>query len=621
MSRILMPSALAMAIFSISNAQAADANTTVQQDQQLPVIVITASKTPEAIEKVPARISVIDEKTIQQSAVSDLPHLLQQEAALNVVQLGGFGQQTSIFTRGTESNHTLVLQDGVSLNTGSQSAANINFADLTNVSRIEVLKGPASVQYGSDAIGGVVQLISSPPKKQRFFTTVEGGEQNTYKAIVGADLVQEDAYFQVRGQRLETDGSPVSNAPNAKDASYDQKGYSVKGGIENDQYAASAEIKENKGTSQYDSFGSRNAQDFNNRLINLKGNVNFSEQVKLNIRLSQFEDQLTQNNANYLKQIDYTNSDRQEADANLQWQFTPSQNVLIGATRRSTDVDSLSYGTKYDKSLDTSGYYLQHQYQDDNFSTQAGVRLEDNKQFGSHTVGQFAVRYFVAPTTSIYTNIGSAFKAPSGDDLYGYGGNPDLDPETSVSYEVGFDHQITQSLSTYFSAYRTKIKDLIDSVCKTNCQSSNPYDDIYQNVNINKAELTGTEIGLKWKSDNWFASTELAYVKPKNVAENEDLSRRPRKSATLSIGWDNGTYGINSSITAKSRSDNSGFDNTKIPGHVSASLNAYWQYNPHIKVFTNIQNLSDTNYKTAYGSGAYYTAADRLATAGITLSY
>ena len=103
MSRILVPSVLTVAILAASAAHADTSVLNINTAAALPVLVVTASKTPEAIEKVPARISVIDEQTIQQSAVTDLPHLLQREAALNIVQSGGYGQQTSIFTRGTNS--------------------------------------------------------------------------------------------------------------------------------------------------------------------------------------------------------------------------------------------------------------------------------------------------------------------------------------------------------------------------------------------------------------------------------------------------------------------------------------------------------------------------------------
>lgn len=617
MSRILMPSALALAIFAVSNAQAADVNQTTQSSQALPVIVVTASKTPEAIEKVPARISVIDEKTIQQSPANDLPHLLQQQAALNVVQTGGYGAQTSIFTRGVNSNHTLVLKDGVRLNTGLDGSSSSPFLDLTDVRKIEVLKGPASVQYGSDAIGGVIQLVSDQPKKQKLFTTVEAGDANTYKAIVGADLVENDAYFQIRGQRLESDGTPVIDAPNTKDSSYDQKGYNAKGGINNDLYAIEAQFSENKGTNEY--IGG--VQDFFNRLINLKGRYTINDQFTVSARTSQFEDELTQKLS-----TSYFNTKRIEGDLNLQWSFTKNQNILIGANSASTDVESLSISPN-SKNMDTIGYYLQHQFKTDIYSTQAGIRVEDNEQFGTHTVGQLAGRIQVAPKTSIYANVGSAFKAPTANQLYYKSsyiydgvtystfGNPNLKPEESISYELGFDHKFTDGLTTYASVYQTKIKNLIDYV------SGFP-DSTYNNVS--KAKLTGGELGLKWQKDAWFASTGYGYVKPKNDITDKELTRRPRQTGTLSFGWDNSIYGANISLIAKSKAKE--FDaNHPTPGFVTANLNTYWQVNPNIRLFGNIRNIGDTKYKTAlygtYPSATYYIAAPLMATAGITLSY
>ena len=630
MSRIFVPSALTAAILSGSILPATAAITVLDANSSaaLPVIVVTASKTPEAIEQVPARISVIDEQTIQQSPVADLPHLLQREAALNIVQSGGYGQQTSIFTRGTNSNHTLVLKDGVRLNTGADGTASLAYLNTTNVSKVEVLKGPASVQYGSDAIGGVIQLISEAPKIQKLFTTIEGGELNTYKAIVGADLVQDDAYVQVRGQRMETAGSAVTDAPNAQDASFDQKGYGVKAGIDNQKYALSAELQENKGSTDYaESSTGLTSQDFINRMSNLKGRYNFSDAIEVNIRASRFEDQLTQNDQvdlfDYLppdynpvykgSETDYTNTERTEGDLNLKWNFAPNQNILTGVNTSSADVDSLIYGTLYDKTLKSTGYYLQHQYQTKQLNTQAGIRVEDDKQYGSHTVGQLAARLQIAPVTSIYANIGSAFRAPTGNQLYGFQGNPDLNPEESVSYELGLDHQLYNSINVYASAYQTKIDDLIAGVAG-------------KLQNINKAKLTGGELGLKWQEDAWFASTEYAYVQPKNDKTDQDLLRRPRQSMTVTAGWNNGQFGISGSLVAKSHSkDVADYPSTVLnttPGYVVGNLNTFWQLNSNARVFANIQNIGDTHFKTSYyGSNVYYNALPRLATAGITLSY
>ena len=155
----------------------------------LDTIVVTATRSEEKIENVPARISIIEPHILEQSPIAELPHLFIHDASINMTQYGGLGQPSSIFTRGTNSTHTLVMRDGVRLNNGSVGSASLSFIDTTDIKQIEVLKGPASVLYGTDAIGGVIQLITKTPEKSGSFITGEIGEDNTYKSIVGADLV------------------------------------------------------------------------------------------------------------------------------------------------------------------------------------------------------------------------------------------------------------------------------------------------------------------------------------------------------------------------------------------------------------------------------------------------
>ena len=146
---------------------------------------------------------------------------------------------------------------------------------------------------------------------------------------------------------------------------------------------------------------------------------------------------------------------------NARWKLTPHQNILIGGTINKSDVNSLSYGTEYNTSLDSNGYYVQHQFNNDKLNTQLGIRLEDNKQFGEHTVGQAALRYKLTSDTSVYTNIGTAFRAPSANDLYSSSGNPNLEPEESISYEIGLNLNYSHGFSSEFSLYRNEIENLI----------------------------------------------------------------------------------------------------------------------------------------------------------------
>jgi vitamin B12 transporter len=206
-TRLVGAIAIAMGFSSTTFAQDQSSDKTATLD----TIVVTASRSEEKLKNVPARINIIEPKILEQSPIASLPQLLQTDASINMVQSGGYGQAASIFLRGGNSNQTLVLRDGVRLNSNTSGTASLPFIDTTDIKQIEVLKGPASVLYGTDAISGVVQLISKTPEKTAAFVTGEIGENKTYKSVIGADLAENGFYAQIRGQRLETDGTPVKD--------------------------------------------------------------------------------------------------------------------------------------------------------------------------------------------------------------------------------------------------------------------------------------------------------------------------------------------------------------------------------------------------------------------------
>ncbi|WP_288419505.1 TonB-dependent receptor [uncultured Acinetobacter sp.] len=575
---------------------------------QLDPIVVTASKSEEKASEVPARITIIQPQILEQSPIASLPDLLMTEAAINMVQSGGYGQSASIFLRGAESDQTLILRDGVRLNSNSSGAAALPFIDTTDIKQIEILKGPASVLYGTDAIGGVVQLVTKVPTKSSVFTTNEVGENKTYKSLVGADIAENGFYAQIRGQRLETDGTPVKETVDAPNASFDQKGFSTKFGVEKENFAASIDYSKNKGNSAYDNSGNLTNQDFQNEVINLKGKFNFTDQIELNTRLSQFKDDTEQKDANYLGTYDFVHSKTQEAEIYNKWNFTNNQNLMIGITHRKNEGDVVSFGSPYKEDVNSTGYFIQHQYNQSGLNTQVGVRLEDNEKFGTHTVAQGAIRYQLLPLTSVYANIGSAFKAPTLNDLYGFGGNQDLKPEESLSYEIGFDQQLAYNIRTGLSLYTTKVDNLINY-------------GISQMENVDKAKFEGAEAYIKWQGENLYTNLGFNYVRSKDENTGEDLSRRPRQNISLTTGWQDEKYALSATVVANSKYDNTAYDTVSVPGHLRIDMHGQYTINEHLQVFSNIQNIGDVKYRTAYSSGSYYINGGRLASVGVTLKY
>lgn len=579
---------------------------------QLDPIVVTASKSAEKASEVPARISVIDEKTIEQNPLLNVSDIIQRDPSIYVKQSGGLGQISEISLRGTKSVHTLVLKDGARLNSQNELGPLYPaFLDTTDVQQIEILKGPASVQYGSDAIGGVVQLISKKPEKTGAELTGIYGENNTYKTIVNANLVSDQGFYaQLGGQRLESDGTRIfESQPENEKAGYDQKGYHAKVGFYQENLIdASASISENKGTNIFSNdYITNTAQRlFENRVINTKVAYNILPDLIINAHYANVQDK--QNVPAY---DSYYNTENNESDLNLKWKFTPHQNILVGATYNDANYKSNTI-LNSDKSVNSTGYYLQHQLKNDLFDTQVGVRLEDNQRFGTHTVGQGAIRYHFLPNASVYANIGSAFRAPTLNELYSqWGGNENLTPEKSTSYEMGVNYDLTSNVSTNFSVYHTKIKDLIAYNAGTN-------------TNIAKANFTGGEAGVKWHQDDLFLSTEYAYVKTENEKDNTEIAYRPRQTLTVSTGLENAVYGISASLIARAKSYADSANSMRVPGYATVDLNAYWNVIPNVKLFTNIQNVGDVQYRevlNTYPSNDWYVNTGRQASFGVTFRY
>ncbi|WP_179989970.1 TonB-dependent siderophore receptor [Acinetobacter sp. YH12252] len=622
MSTLFQPTALvgaiALAMGFSASVSAQDSSNVV--NASLDTLVVTATRSEEKIKDVPARISVIDQNAIKKNPALNLSDLIQQDPSVYVKQSGGMGQISEIGLRGTKAVHTLVLKDGARLNSQNELGPLYPaYLDTSDVQQIEILKGPASVQYGSDAIGGVVQLISKKPVKSGAELTGIYGENNTYKTILKADLVTDQGFYaQVGEQRLESDGTRIFESQDKNDnASYDQKGYNAKVGyFQENQIDTSASISENKGTSIFsnDYITNTAPRNFVNRVINAKVDYNILQNLILGTHFANVQDK--QDVPAYGSKYDTENN---QTDLNLKWKFTPHQNILIGTTYNDANYQTNTI-INNDQSVASTGYYLQHQFKNELFDTQVGLRVEDNELFGSHTVGQGAIRYHFLPNASVYANIGSAFRAPTLNELYSqWGGNENLEPEESISYEFGLDYGITNNLIANLSVYRTNVDNLI---AYSNSNS--------MNQNVDEAHFTGGEVALKWKKDDLFLTTGYAYVKTENEATGLEIAYRPKQTFTLTTGLENPVYGISTSLIARSHSNASNSANSvKVPGYATVDFNAYWNINPTVKVFTNIQNIGDVQYREVYKAASswdnspedWYINGGRFASAGVTFRY
>lgn len=621
MSNITLRRAILLALAPTAVVATAHAQEAAMPSIELDPIVVTVGRNPNSLSNTPATVSVISSREIQKNPTQNLSDVLQKDAGISVKQYGGVGQAPEISLRGTNSAHTLVLKDGARLNSQNNfMPTTTGFYDLSDIERVEIAKGPASVQYGSDAIGGVVQMLTATPVQNRVFVTGVAGEHSTYKAITGIDVAHNGAYVQLRGQRLETDGTRIFNTQNRDtSAGYEQKGYSAKIGFNNDKNIdTSVSFGYNEGTNEYSSDGKNinAARLFENQTLNAKAQFKPVENLEVGVRYSQIKDKQFVDEPNIESWQTDNNYDTkaQEIDLHGKWSFSPTQNILIGATGNHSEFESNKIKDEKQE-VDTIGYYVQHQYNSDKLNTQVGVRVEDNERFGTHTVGQGSARFHFTPNTSVYTNIGSAFRAPSLNEMYTiWGGNPELKPEESISYEVGITQNFGGNLTANLSGYHTEIKNLI----------ANPTNN--KNINIEKAKISGGELTLKYARGDYYAAAGYAYTEAKNKETGMPLAYRPKHKGSLTIGYDDSTVGVSTTVNANSHTFDVNTRNiaTRMAGYATIDIDTYWQISPYAKLFANIKNLTNVEHKVAfdeYNNRQWYINGGREANIGLTFSY
>lgn len=528
----------------------------------LPEIALAPRRLETPIEQVAGSVTIIGREEIERKQKRTVAELLEEVPGLNVVQLGGLGKQTSVFTRGSESNHTLVLLDGIEITDPSLPGGSFDYAHLLtqNVERIEVLRGPQSALYGSDAIGGVINIVSrrggGPPGVE---TWSEAGAFNTFQHTVGAHGSGRRAHYSFGYSHLRTrgfnttpdrlDGGDEDNYTNGSlstrlgwqptdDLALGLAGHLIDTQNEGDDFAADdpdldGETRQLflRGELRHDSFDGRWTQ-------------------KLGIGLTDHD----RNDTDRPNPLDPNSSNTSHSGRRLKldWQsdlrLSKHHALTAGVETERETVDSRSeFRSKYpsfvsrvNESGRSSAVWMQEQFGfADRLFGSVGVRLDHHDEFGSHTTYRGGIVYLHDTGTKIRGSIATGFKAPGFDELFGaarVGGfpavvpNADLDPEKSVGWEVGLEQDLLAGrvrLGTTF--FRTKIRNLIESVF-------DPVLFVSSMRNLNRAEIQGFESFLHAQLDErlWIR-LDHSYLSAENDETNEDLRRRPKHKITARI--------------------------------------------------------------------------------------
>ena len=576
-------------------------------DANLGGVVVTATRTAVTADQEVAPVIVITAQQIQMSGASAIGDLLQQYAGLDIASNGGPGQPTSLFLRGTNSNQTLVMINGVKINPADGSGAALQNIHLNDIERIEIVKGPRAALYGSDAIGGVINIITRQASEGSHYGAYAGaGRYGTDDNGGHFDYGQGQSAFGVSADYYHTDGFPAvagSDIDNGNtDRTWNAYGHTQVGGVDMD-------IKhwQSTGKTQYMGFSDNPPyglipldEDFQNQVTSLGVTGNPLSGWRSNLNLSHMLDQTDQIQAdpyNPAQTPDFVHTQRNVIDWQNDVALSEYQLLTAGIYYEDQHASSQSYGLAYDVPDRIHALYLEDDLDAGDNHLVVAARETHDQEFGNHLTWNADYAYDVSDATRLTAGAGTGFRAPSASELYGFGGNPDLQPETSKNLEVGMRQKIATNQIFTLSIFRNNLDNLIQFVVTPSNLNG-------ENENIASARVRGLEAGYQLTLHSWFWRSSVIFQQPENLDTGTLLLRRSERTLTTVLNWYNDTTSIGTHLIASGPRDDLDF-NSGLPvtdaGYVLAGVTVRQQLGHGLAVSGSLENLLDTHYQTAAG--------------------
>jgi vitamin B12 transporter len=525
-------------------------------------------------------VTVITREDIELSLANDLAELLRFQAGVDLGRHGGPGQATSVFLRGTESNHTLVLLDGVRINPGTLGGAAIQHIATEIIERVEIVKGARSALFGTDAIGGVINIITRRAEDAYFEMSAGAGSFDTRSGYISGGNHGRDGEFGVTLNWQETDGY----APRTD--SDIERGYdNLSANFYASRRFGSSEVSfrhwRTGGNVEYlDFFLNPVDQDFQNSTTALELNNKASNKGSSKLVVSLMQDDITQNQVE-----DFVKSDRISVD----WQYShafANHTLTGGLFGIDESASTLSYGSGFDEDTEVRAAFLQDQWSRGRHRTFGAVRLTDHEAFGKHTTWNAEYAFTISDAWTLNAGLGRAFRAPDATDRFGFGGSPNLQPELADEAQIGLRYAPGSGHSVDLEFYRNNIDDLIEFDLQS-----------FELRNIAAAEIRGAQFGYEYRGDSFVIRAEIVKQRADNATSAERLLRRAEDSATLSYTQDVGAHRIGVSILASG--DREDFGGVTLPGYVLANVMAQFSLGNAWALHARIENLLDSEYQTA----------------------
>ena len=573
----------------------ARAETALQQ------VVVTATRNETRADELVSDVTVITRETIEASTARSLSELLARSAGLQTSANGGLGKASSVFIRGTESRHTILLVDGVRLGSATLGTPSWDTIPVDMIERIEVLKGPASALYGSEGVGGVVQIFTRKGRAGVHpYATLTLGSRGHALAAAGVSAGQGGLSYALAVQRLQEKGFSATS-PRAQFGNYNPDrdpfmqnavnasiGYSI-----SEAWSVDAGLLHSDGVNSYDDgpdLDSRSAVRALTVHAGVKGRL--TQDWRSELRFTQGNDTSDTIVAKFPGSFRTTQS---------QWTWqnnidTPLGVVLAGLEQR---VQKVSSSTAYDVNRRTIGSAFAgiNGHAGDN-TWQFNLRHDSNSQFGGSNTGLVGYGYRITPAWRVHASHGTSFVAPSFNQLYFPDfGNPALQPERGRNTDVG--------VTWAANGHEAKLVRFDNKIRGFLTNTTSP-------VNIPRARIEGWTLGYQGRFDALGVHASFEGLDPRNEVNGKQLARRARHQATLGADHGVGPWRFGGSLLRVGARFDDAANKLPLEAYTTADLYATWQVATDVSLQAKVNNVTNKQYETAYGynqpgRGAYLT--------------
>lgn len=556
-------------------------------------LVVTATRSEQWQSDIVASVDVISRADIERAQANDLADLLSTIAGVDVTRNGGPGSSASVFIRGLESNHTLFLVDGVRYTTETFLNAQIQNLAPEMIERIEVVKGPRSGLWGSDAMGGVVQIITRRAADGVGGNlSLRGGSFGAREAsgFVGYRDELSEVTLSLQGQSF--DGfPPLRSGTEAR--GHENLNAHLRGERNFNGVRLGLRHLEATGTNEYvDFFGAAKSQDFTNRVSAIEAGASF-DRWDTRGTLSLASDDLLQREASdpaRPDRFDFTQVQRRAAE----WEnklTLDALSVTAGLAASRSDIDSGFYSEFGDSLVhDHSSQYAAFGRASTDWGPLTGAaafRHARHNQFGGHSTGDFSLGWRLG-STRLGLSAGTAYKEPELTDLYGDFGNPDLVPERSASIEANLRRSIGRNQSLTLAAFQTIVSNLI---------VYNPA--TFAPDNIERARVRGVEAGWRLYDGSWDLGLAGSMQNPVNETTHQTLLRRSRRSLSAHTGRDFGSWSTQIEVQAHGARADVG--DVRLGGYSVLNSSLGYSFGPEWRLSLRAENLLDKDYQLIDG--------------------